>query len=169
MYDLKQNKGFFLIKTNCRLKEVAETTVASSNLASERASSHVEDLIVTPFAQILASLRSVRNNLYNLTNVQSSKWVWMQHIPWVTLKSKLFDPNRPRRSQPSTSQQREAQRNVAPGDDGYIRLAMDTVDELDWCLDQLETVQTHRSVSDMASLKVSWLLAARAWTLTDSN
>lgn len=32
---------------------------------------------------------------------------------------------------------------------------MDTIDELDWCLDQLETVQTHRSVSDMASLKVN--------------
>lgn len=57
-----------------RIKEVAENTAAaSSSLASERASSHVEDLIVTPFAQILASLRSVRNNLYNLTNVQSSK------------------------------------------------------------------------------------------------
>lgn len=74
------------------------------------------------------------------------------------LNKKLFSSSsskRPRRSQPSTSQQREANRNVAPGDDGYIRLAMDTVDELDWCLDQLETVQTHRSVSDMASLKVS--------------
>lgn len=34
---------------------------------------------------------------------------------------------------------------------------MDTVEELDWCLDQLETIQTHRSVSDMASLKVSCL------------
>lgn len=28
------------------------------------------------------------------------------------------------------------------------------MEELDWCLDQLETIQTHRSVSDMASLKV---------------
>lgn len=36
-----------------------------------------------------------------------------------------------------------------------MRLAMDTIDELEWCLEQLETVQTHRSVSDMASLKVS--------------
>ncbi|KIH51601.1 hypothetical protein ANCDUO_18312, partial [Ancylostoma duodenale] len=27
--------------------------------------------------------------------------------------------------------------------------------ELDWCLDQLETIQTHRSVSEMASSKVS--------------
>lgn len=33
-------------------------------------------------------------------------------------------------------------------------MAMDTMEELDWCLDQLETIQTHRSVSDMASLKV---------------
>ena len=30
---------------------------------------HGEDLIVTPFAQILASLRSVRNNYINLTNI----------------------------------------------------------------------------------------------------
>ncbi|KAG8250070.1 hypothetical protein J6590_005464 [Homalodisca vitripennis] len=30
---------------------------------------HGEDLIVTPFAQILASLRSVRNNFLSLTNV----------------------------------------------------------------------------------------------------
>lgn len=37
--------------------------------------SHGEDLIVTPFAQILASLRSVRNNFFNLTNVNTNKWV----------------------------------------------------------------------------------------------
>ena len=34
---------------------------------------HAEDLIVTPFAQILASLRSVRNNYVSLTNVPSPK------------------------------------------------------------------------------------------------
>jgi len=33
-------------------------------------------------------------------------------------------------------------------------MAVETMEELDWCLDQLETIQTHRSVSDMASLKV---------------
>ncbi|MEQ2258228.1 cAMP-specific 3',5'-cyclic phosphodiesterase 4B, partial [Xenotaenia resolanae] len=31
---------------------------------------HGDDLIVTPFAQVLASLRSVRNNFTVLTNVQ---------------------------------------------------------------------------------------------------
>ena len=34
-------------------------------------------------------------------------------------------------------------------------MARETLEELDWCLDQLETIQTHRSVSEMASNKVS--------------
>lgn len=33
-------------------------------------------------------------------------------------------------------------------------MARETLEELDWCLDQLETIQTHRSVSEMASNKV---------------
>ena len=37
-----------------------------------------------------------------------------------------------------------------------MRTAMETLEELDWCLDQLETMQTHKSVSDMASNKVSF-------------
>ena len=36
-------------------------------------SRHAEDLIVTPFAQILASLRTVRSNYINLTNLPS-RW-----------------------------------------------------------------------------------------------
>lgn len=39
-------------------------------------------------------------------------------------------------------------------EDSYQKLAMETMEELDWCLDQLETIQTYRSVSDMASNKV---------------
>ena len=35
---------------------------------------HAEDLIVTPFAQILASLRTVRSNYVTLTNLQSSTY-----------------------------------------------------------------------------------------------
>jgi hypothetical protein len=35
-----------------------------------------------------------------------------------------------------------------------LRISLETLEELDWCLDQLETIQTHRSVSDMASSKV---------------
>lgn len=39
-----------------------------------------------------------------------------------------------------------------------MKLALETMEELDWCLDQLETIQTHRSVSDMASLKVRFFI-----------
>lgn len=39
-------------------------------------------------------------------------------------------------------------------DESYQKLAVETMEELDWCLDQLETIQTYRSVSDMASNKV---------------
>lgn len=42
-------------------------------------------------------------------------------------------------------------------DESYQKLAMETIEELDWCLDQLETIQTYRSVSDMASNKVGQL------------
>ena len=38
-----------------------------------------------------------------------------------------------------------------------MRLSIETLEELDWCLDQLETIQTHRSVSDMATSKVNRL------------
>ncbi|XP_073332947.1 3',5'-cyclic-AMP phosphodiesterase 4B isoform X1 [Pagrus major] len=43
-------------------------------------------------------------------------------------------------------------------DEAYQKLAMETMEELDWCLDQLETIQTYRSVSDMASNKFKRML-----------
>jgi len=39
-------------------------------------------------------------------------------------------------------------------DEDFDKLAATTLGELDWCLEQLETIQTHRSVSDMATSKV---------------
>lgn len=39
-------------------------------------------------------------------------------------------------------------------DDESQRIAKETLEELDWCLDQLETMHTHRSVGDLASTKV---------------
>lgn len=35
---------------------------------------------------------------------------------------------------------------------------METLEELDWCLDQLETIQSHRSVGDMATSKFKRML-----------
>lgn len=88
-------------------------------------------MIVTPFAQILASLRNVRNNLILIANIPP-------------------DENRPR----SIPKRPPLHNTSLPGH--VIQCGQDTLDELDWCLDQLETIQTHRSVSDMASSKVSF-------------
>ncbi|KTF97039.1 hypothetical protein cypCar_00024692 [Cyprinus carpio] len=39
----------------------------------DRPRGHGDDLIVTPFAQVLASLRTVRNNFAALTNLQQDR------------------------------------------------------------------------------------------------
>ncbi|XP_046374224.1 cAMP-specific 3',5'-cyclic phosphodiesterase 4C-like isoform X4 [Haliotis rufescens] len=130
---------------------------------------HAEDLIVTPFAQILASLRSVRNNYLALTNVpipkDSSHPISKVHR----------EHDRPRRGSSGPhahgllshasqqSPQHHHMQQLSPSgnkvqDDTYMKLAVETLEELDWCLDQLETIQTHRSVSDMASSKFKRML-----------
>uniref|UniRef100_A0A3Q3AA58 Phosphodiesterase n=1 Tax=Kryptolebias marmoratus TaxID=37003 RepID=A0A3Q3AA58_KRYMA len=91
---------------------------------------HNEDLIVTPFAQVLASLRTVRNNFTTLTNIHMD-----------------MDPLGP-----------DYVSMCLLADESYQKLAMETMEELDWCLDQLETIQTYRSVSEMASNKFKRML-----------
>lgn len=45
--------------------------------------------------------------------------------------------------------------SLLSAEDAYQKLAVETLEELDWCLDQLETLQTRHSVGEMASNKVS--------------
>uniref|UniRef100_A0A7N9ALY2 Phosphodiesterase n=1 Tax=Mastacembelus armatus TaxID=205130 RepID=A0A7N9ALY2_9TELE len=91
-----------------------------------------EDFIVTPFAQVLASLRSVRSNFTILANC-----LFLRRSP---LGGVCVSPR------------------ATLSDQQYQQLALDTLEELDWCLDQLETIQTHRSVSEMASNKFKRML-----------
>ncbi|XP_055298464.1 cAMP-specific 3',5'-cyclic phosphodiesterase isoform X8 [Sitodiplosis mosellana] len=143
LQNLPQRRESFLYRSDSDFEMSPKSMSRNSSIASERfkeqeqqvlaeRSHGGEDLIVTPFAQILASLRSVRNNFLSLTNVSTSK----------SKRAAATPLNKP----------------LAPGDEQYVRLAMDTMEELDWCLDQLETIQTHRSVSDMASLKFKRML-----------
>ncbi|XP_012265565.2 cAMP-specific 3',5'-cyclic phosphodiesterase isoform X4 [Athalia rosae] len=149
---LPQRRESFLYRSDSDFEMSPKSMSRNSSIASERFKeteppveramfpdqySHGEDLIVTPFAQILASLRSVRNNFLSLTNVPT---------------------NKSRRSSGAQGSSTPQPRNLAPGDEPYMKLAVETIEELDWCLDQLETIQTHRSVSDMASLKFKRML-----------
>ncbi|KAK2184145.1 hypothetical protein NP493_279g03001 [Ridgeia piscesae] len=43
-------------------------------------------------------------------------------------------------------------------DEQRQKMSVDTLEEIEWCLEQLETLQTHQSVSDMASSKFKRML-----------
>ncbi|XP_035489286.1 cAMP-specific 3',5'-cyclic phosphodiesterase 4B-like isoform X1 [Scophthalmus maximus] len=126
-----QRRESFLYRSDSDYELSPKSLSRNSSIVGEL---HGEDLIVTPFAQVLASLRTVRNNFTTLTNVQCAS-----------------NKRSPAANQPSVTK-------VCLSDESYQKLAMETMEELDWCLDQLETIQTYRSVSDMASNKFKRML-----------
>ncbi|CAF2816287.1 unnamed protein product [Rotaria sp. Silwood2] len=114
---------------------------------------HQDDMIVTPFAQLLASLKNVRKNFVDLT-----------HIP----------PDRAKRSsqlgcaQAASPNFAKVTTTTTP-DDNSLSQAIATLEELDWCLEQLETMQTHKSVSDLASLKFKRMLNKELSHFAENN
>ncbi|XP_074540828.1 3',5'-cyclic-AMP phosphodiesterase 4C-like [Halichoeres trimaculatus] len=127
-----QRRESFLYRSDSDYDMSPKTVSRNSSLASEGHTG--EDFIVTPFAQVLASLRSVRSNFTILANV-STPTVKRSPLGGVCISPR-----------------------ASLSDQQYQQLALDTLEELDWCLDQLETIQTHRSVSEMASNKFKRML-----------
>ncbi|XP_062869557.1 3',5'-cyclic-AMP phosphodiesterase 4C isoform X1 [Trichomycterus rosablanca] len=105
-----------------------------------------EDMIVTPFAQVLASLRTVRSNFAALTHLQDRG------------SCKRSSGSNP----PSVCKQ-------GVPDETCQKLAIETLEELDWCLDQLETLQTRHSVSEMASNKFKRMLNRELTQLSETS
>ncbi|CAM9661517.1 unnamed protein product [Lampetra fluviatilis] len=134
-YPHSQRRESFLYRSDSDYDMSPKSVSRNSSLASE---AHSDDLIVTPFAQVLASLRSIRTNFSVLTNVQG-------------LPNKIQSPVSNRWGYPWLY-------HTAFKDEAYQKLATETLEELDWCMDQLETIQTHRSVSEMASNKFKRML-----------
>ncbi|XP_049576822.1 3',5'-cyclic-AMP phosphodiesterase 4C isoform X2 [Syngnathus scovelli] len=127
-----QRRESFLYRSDSDYDMSPKTVSRNSSLASEGHTG--EDFIVTPFAQVLASLRSVRSNFTILANVSTPT------VKRSPLGGLCASPR------------------ATLCDQQYQQLALDTLEELDWCLDQLETIQTHRSVSEMASTKFKRML-----------
>ncbi|XP_068175931.1 3',5'-cyclic-AMP phosphodiesterase 4C-like isoform X2 [Antennarius striatus] len=107
---------------------------------------HGEDMIVTPFAQVLASLRTVRSNFAALTHLQDRVG-----------NKRQANINQPPMCKPCLTEE------------PYQKLAMETLEELDWCLDQLETLQTRHSVSEMASNKFKRMLNRELTQLSETS
>ncbi|GMR35893.1 hypothetical protein PMAYCL1PPCAC_06088, partial [Pristionchus mayeri] len=108
---------------------------ASSVTSSDHGPTHGDDLIVTPFAQLLASLRNVRSNLISISNLPADDSG--KHASRTSKRPPIHS---------------------VPLPENVMTCAHETLEELDWCLDQLETIQTHRSVSEMASSKFRKML-----------
>ncbi|XP_037837875.1 cAMP-specific 3',5'-cyclic phosphodiesterase 4C-like isoform X3 [Kryptolebias marmoratus] len=108
---------------------------------------HSEDMIVTPFAQILASLRTVRSNFAIITGQQDR----------TASKTRLPSSNPPSMCKTSLAEEPDQQ------------LAIETLDELDWCLEQLETLKTRHSVSEMASNKFKRMLNRELSQLSETS
>ena len=54
-------------------------------------------------------------------------------------------------------------------DETFLRMSLETLEELDWCLDQLESLQTHKSVSDMAANKFKRMLNKELSVFSESS
>lgn len=130
---------------------------------------HGDDFIVTPFAQLLASLRNVRNNLVAIANLPAPLTPQLPSTPPTTSgisgvgsgDEKLLS-QRSRRtfgSGPSSNTGASLlwqHQTLTCLPEPVQQCAQDTLEELDWCLDQLETIQIHRSVTEMASSKAKF-------------
>ncbi|XP_076347376.1 3',5'-cyclic-AMP phosphodiesterase 4C-like isoform X3 [Tachypleus tridentatus] len=128
---MPQRRESFLYRSDGEFQTSPKSVSRHLSIGSEP---HLEDLIVTPFAQVLQRLRNVRNNYIRITNVPAT------------------------RSKRSTGTISSSPDPVKLSEEQQMQFAMDTLDELDWCLDQLETIQSHRSVGDMASSKFKRML-----------
>ncbi|XP_029432575.1 cAMP-specific 3',5'-cyclic phosphodiesterase 4D isoform X6 [Rhinatrema bivittatum] len=127
-----QRRESFLYRSDSDYDLSPKSMSRNSSIASDI---HGDDLIVTPFAQVLASLRTVRNNFAAITNLQDRA---------------------PSKRSPMCNQPPINKATIP--EEAYQKLAGETLEELDWCLDQLETLQTRHSVSEMASNKFKRML-----------
>ncbi|XP_042297883.1 cAMP-specific 3',5'-cyclic phosphodiesterase 4C-like isoform X2 [Sceloporus undulatus] len=136
-----QRRESFLYRSDSDYDLSPKAMSRNSSIASDM---HGEDLIVTPFAQVLASLRTVRSNFTILTHVQQER----------SGKKRASGAPTPR---------------VNLSEDAFQKLAVETLEELDWCLDQLETLQTRHSVSEMASNKFKRMLNRELTHLSETS
>uniref|UniRef100_A0A4W5PRY2 Phosphodiesterase n=1 Tax=Hucho hucho TaxID=62062 RepID=A0A4W5PRY2_9TELE len=144
-YPHSQRRESFLYRSDSDFDLSPKAMSRNSSTASEL---HGEDMIVTPFAQVLASLRTVRSNFAYITHLQDR-------------------PN----SRPSGSNPPSIPTHTKSSitEEPYQKLAMETLEELDWCLDQLETLQTRHSVSEMASNKFKRMLNRELTQLSETS
>ncbi|TRY74424.1 hypothetical protein TCAL_00657 [Tigriopus californicus] len=162
---LHNRRESFLYRSDSDYEATSPRSISrASSIASEAGNAgHVEDLIVTPFAQILASLGTIRANYIFLTKVPAknrneNKTPSREFGPSLGPLQGGAGSSNINHSAGTGAPSSTSSANKSLSDDVYMRTAVETLEELDWCLDQLESIQTHRSVSDLATSKFKRML-----------
>uniref|UniRef100_A0A452TWF7 Phosphodiesterase n=1 Tax=Ursus maritimus TaxID=29073 RepID=A0A452TWF7_URSMA len=141
-----QRRESFLYRSDSDYELSPKAMSRNSSVASDL---HGEDMIVTPFAQVLASLRTVRSNVAALAHLQGPG----RAETYLLMVPHLLGDRSVTQTWKDTGQ----------------KLALETLDELDWCLDQLETLQTRHSVGEMASNKFKGMLTRELTPLSETS
>ncbi|CAN9500352.1 unnamed protein product [Ophioblennius macclurei] len=124
---------------------------AMSRNSSTASDVRVEDMmIVTPFAQILASLQTVKAKFAYLTGAQD-------HVSNRRPSGSSSQPAVPHPAHPDLT------------DDAYQLMVKQTMEEMDWCLSKLERMHTRQSVSEMASDKFKKMLNRELTQLSEAS
>ncbi|KAG7523899.1 cAMP-specific 3 3' [Solea senegalensis] len=139
-----QRRESFLYRSDSDFDLSPKGPSRNSSTASDL---HTEDMIVTPFAQVLASLRTVRSNFAIITGQQ----------------------DRPASKTRSSGSNPPSMCKTSLAEEPHQQLAVETLDELDWCLEQLETLKTRHSVSEMASNKFKRMLNRELTQLSETS
>uniref|UniRef100_A0A4W5LT72 Phosphodiesterase n=1 Tax=Hucho hucho TaxID=62062 RepID=A0A4W5LT72_9TELE len=126
-----QRRESFLYRSDSDYDLSPKSMSRNSSIASDI---HGDDLIVTPFAQVSAHVPVKRLKTDHHHSPPLPVPVPLPHVPLSSIPC------------------------LPPPEEAYQKLATETLEELDWCLDQLETLQTRHSVSEMASTKFKRML-----------
>uniref|UniRef100_A0A2K5C6G7 3',5'-cyclic-AMP phosphodiesterase n=1 Tax=Aotus nancymaae TaxID=37293 RepID=A0A2K5C6G7_AOTNA len=135
-----QRRESFLYRSDSDYDLSPKAMSRNSSVASDL---HGEDMIVTPFAQVGFG-GGVR-----WAGQPRLRLLYRRQGPVGNLSSSHQPP--------------------PPAEDTGQKLALETLDELDWCLDQLETLQTRHSVGEMASNKFKRILNRELTHLSETS
>uniref|UniRef100_A0A665UNF6 Phosphodiesterase n=1 Tax=Echeneis naucrates TaxID=173247 RepID=A0A665UNF6_ECHNA len=134
-----QRRESFLYRSDSDFDLSPKGPSRNSSTASDL---HTEDMIVTPFAQV-SSIKSFYLSLGKYT-------------PSYAIRK-------------SQNPSHNAVMCFSGTEEPHQQLAIETLDELDWCLEQLETLKTRHSVSEMASNKFKRMLNRELTQLSETS
>jgi cAMP-specific phosphodiesterase 4 len=131
-------------------------TDGDTALPSSSLSSHMEETFVTPFAQILATMHKVRQSFIHLMNLPEDTHRHFHHKP--------LTPNPLSRKPPLTPFDRKLSL------DTIRQHAVATLEQIDWCLQQLEGVDSAKAMGGpLAQDKFHRLLSSKLSDMSEHS